>query len=60
MYTLGYLKDAFAFMLFIFLAYLLKTRQISYNYLFILCIGAAIIDGVFTIKPNLHNMEVNL
>ena len=60
MYTLGYLKDAIAFVFFIFLAYLLRTRQISYNYLYILCIVAAIIDGVFTIRPNLHNMVVKI
>lgn len=58
MYTLGYVKDALAFVVFIFLAHLVRIRSISYNQLYYYFIFAAILDGIFTIKPELHNFIV--
>ena len=55
MYSLGYIKDTLAFISFIVLAYLIKSRLLSFNVLFIMCIFAAIVDGIFTFYPSLHN-----
>jgi len=55
---IGLLKDASAFIVFIILAHLVRIRSISYNQIYYYFIFAAILDGIFTIKPELHNLVV--
>ena len=60
MYSLGYIKDCIAFILFFFLLFfMIKVDNINkYRIYFIFGILLAIIaDGTFSFNPKYHNME---
>lgn len=61
--TLGYLKDKYAVFLFLFKIYFIYIIPNLNRVRIFLLIGyilAVIIDGIFTLYPDLHNMHIDI